>query len=307
MNLQTGLAVGILVIGSMSFSGNAQGSPSPQTAEYQYVTIDGAHVAYRLDGQGPGLVLIPGTGGNADNSWGLFIDALTPHWTVVRPEYSGAGKTTDDGSPLTMPKLAAQVIAAADAAGLDSFDVVGYSLGGSIAAFIAAEYPEKVRSVVLVSPPAFSDNRMRLLMRLWERLIQQNDFESMAGLVLLNGVSPDFLNGMSEDDIKELLSIIAHTNDWQGMLRQIDLDLRIDIREQLPRIKQPVLVIGCRHDQIVPSTHAREVARCIPNAEYTELDSGHLVILEQPQALAQQFVAFLKKQHRNNESTSEGS
>ncbi len=258
------------------------------------IDVDGTTVFYRIDGNGPGLVLIHGTGGDGDSNWGHLVDQLTPHWKVIRPDYAGSGKTEDDGRPLSMAALAAQVVAAARTANATPFDLVGFSLGASVAAYIAAEYLEEVRAVVLLAGFASGeDGRMQLEFGLWRDLIR-SDHRAMARLLLLTGFSPDFLASLSSQQIEESIDAIITGNQWEGMLRQVELDLTLDINQQVKRITKPTLVIGCTHDQMVPPAHARALAMTITGARYVELDSGHLAPLERPDEFVQVVTDFLR-------------
>lgn len=211
----------------------------------------------------------------------------------MRPDYAGSGKTEDDGRPLSLPVLAAQVVAAARDAQAVPFDLVGFSLGASLAAHIAAEYPEAVRALILLAGFASgADARMQLEFGLWRDLIR-SDRRAMARLVLLTGFSPDFLAGLSPEQIEESVAAIVAGNQWEGMGRQVELDLSLDVREQLKRITCPTLVIGCTHDQMVPPAHARALAAAIAGAGYAEVNSGHLAPLECPDAVAQWVIDFL--------------
>ncbi len=257
------------------------------------VEIAGARVAYRVDGQGPGLVLIHGTGADSQSNWGHLVDQFTEHWTVVRPDYSGSGETQDQGEILSVDMLANQVLAAANAAGAGPFDVVGYSLGACIAAYIAAEHPGQVRSVVLLSGMATAaDSRSRLQFELWRDLIR-TDRRALARMIMLTGFSPDFLTGWSQQQIDDTIAMILTTNRWDGMARQVELDLILDVRKQVGRIRKPVLVIGCSHDHMVPSAHARALALAIPGACYEELAAGHLSFLECPGEFVRLVKGFL--------------
>jgi 3-oxoadipate enol-lactonase len=255
------------------------------------VDFAGAKIVYRVDGSGPGLVLVHGTGGDSESNWGHLVEHLAPHWTVVRPDYSGSGDTQDNGEPLTPTMLAAQVVAAAQAAGAVPFDLAGFSLGAAIAAFIAAEYPTLVRSLVLLAGFASSeDSRHKMQFELWHDLIH-TDRRSMARFLLLTGFSPDFLSAMSDAAVTESIESTVSNNNWEGMARQVELDLTIDVRDQARRIAKPVLVIGCTHDHMVPAAHARQLAALIPGAKYTEMETGHLAPVEQPA----KFVAILSE------------
>lgn len=258
------------------------------------VDFAGARIAYRVDGSGPGLVLVHGTGGDSESNWGHLVEFLAPHWTVVRPDYSGSGETQDNGAPLSTAMLAAQIVAAAQAAGTVPFDLVGFSLGAAVATFIAAEYPTLVRSVVLLAGFASSeDARQKMQFELWRELIR-SDHSSMARLVLLTGFSPAFLSGLGNAAMAENIEAIVRNNNWEGMARQVELDLTIDVRDQARRIEKPVLVIGCTHDHMVPSAHARQLATLIPGAKYAEMETGHLALLEQPARFVELVSDFLR-------------
>ncbi|HMA16392.1 MAG TPA: alpha/beta hydrolase [Kiloniellaceae bacterium] len=251
----------------------------------EFVEVEGARVAYRVDGRGPGLVLVHGTGGNGETSWTEVLDRMAVRWTVVRPDYAGSGATRDGGGPLSLAALAGQVVAAAEAAGAAPFHILGFSLGAAVAVKIAADHPAKLRSLVALGGfPSAADTRMQFLLRLWRDLAGR-DREAMARLGLLTCLSPDYLDRFDAAALEQAVAEDLANNDWDGLLRQIDLDLTLDLREEAPRVRAPALVIGCRQDQIVPPAHARALAAAIPGARYAEIDSGHAAALEAPEAL----------------------
>ena len=71
------------------------------------VNVDDARVAYRLHERGPAVVLVNGTAA-LDAHWGPVIGELSKNRTVISLDYSGSGDTTDDGSALSLQKLARQ-------------------------------------------------------------------------------------------------------------------------------------------------------------------------------------------------------
>lgn len=129
---------------------------------------------------------------------------------------------------------------------------------------------------------------------LWNDLIRR-DRSAMARFVLLTGFSPAFLSSLGHDAIAAATDAIVTSNDWDGMARQVDLDLAIDVTEAARRIRKPVLVIGCRHDYMVPPAEARAVAAAIQGAQYAELTTGHLAPLEQPDAFVALVDEFLRR------------
>ncbi|WP_044560463.1 alpha/beta fold hydrolase [Azospirillum sp. B4] len=259
----------------------------------RFVEVEQSKVAFQVDGSGPGLMLVHGTGGNSETNWAPLVANIAETRTVIRPNFSGSGETVDDGRPLTVALLAAQAVAAAEEVGTAPFDLVGFSLGSAIAIYIAAEYPDLVRSVTLIAGLADSaDPRFRLEMELWRDLIR-TDRRSMARLLLLAGFSPDFLSQMDPQTTIQTIEEIVAENNWEGMARQIELNMTLDVRDQARRITKPAFIIGCTHDQMVPPAHARGLVDMIPNARYLEIDTGHLATLERPAEIAGAILDFV--------------
>ncbi|KAA0020646.1 alpha/beta fold hydrolase [Salinicola corii] len=258
-----------------------------------FVETDESKVFFRVDGSGPGLLLLHGTGGNSETNWGPLVGHLTEERTVIRPDYSGSGKTVDDGASLTVSMLASQAIAAADKAGVSQFDLVGFSLGAAVATYIAAEYPDRVRSVILLAGFATNkDTRQILSFELWRDLIH-TDREAMARFMLVTGLSPDFLATMDYHTMSKATHEIVETNNWEGMARQVELNLTLDVSEHAQRITQPALVIGCTYDWMVPSPYSRQLADIVPSARYQEIATGHLATIEKPDEVARLVLDFI--------------
>lgn len=257
------------------------------------VEIDGATVSYQVDGAGPALVLVAGTGGNLNSNWDHLIPALSATRQVLRVDYAGStGATRDPTKELTVERLAGQIMAAVEAAGINEFDLAGYSLGSTLAMHIAAHHPARVRSLTLLA--GFSsgrDTRFALQGALWRDLIE-HDPRSFAGLIVLTGLSPQAVSSFSEEEVNGWIDAICQNNDWEGILRQIDLDGRLDVTPLLARIQTPTLSIGCTHDYVVPPQHAQALARAIPDAEYAELPCGHLAPFEQAEGFARLLLEF---------------
>lgn len=252
-----------------------------------------ASVSYTVEGEGPGLVLVHGTGGDGFSHWGSLIRHLRDQRTVICPDYAGSGTTRDHGGPLQLDELVAQVLAVADACGQDSFDLAGYSLGAVVAAAIAARHPQRVRRLVLVAGFAGGeDGRSRLQFGLWRELIAR-DTGLMARLLLLTGASPAWLATMPSTQIDKRVAAIVKFTRWEGMARQADLDERLDIRAELGNIIAPTLLVAGNQDQMVPRALTQAMANGITGSRWLEMDAGHLLPMEQPEALATTILAFV--------------
>ncbi len=259
-------------------------------------------VHYRLAGEPagddiPDLVLVHGTGGSALTNWDHLIEPLGGGpgggRRIIAVDYAGSGQTTDDGGPLQVAGLAAQVRAAIEAAGDRPFDLIGFSLGAVVAAHLAAEDHRGLRRLILLSGWARSadDARLTVQMGLWQHLAA-TDPPALAQVLLITGYSPEWLAPRPDRAIRQALEQTVATL-APGFARQAELDTRVDLTAQLPRITTPTLVLGATHDQMVPVHHARALAAGLPHATYVELPTGHLSIYEAPALLAEQVLAFL--------------
>ena len=115
---------------------------------------DGGRVAYAVTGEGPALLLVPGWLSHLELGWAIpverrFHQALSSGRTLVRYDRPGCGLSDAYDGPRTMELELDTISAVVEALGLTSFDVLGTSLGGPVAALWAAERPETVSRLVL--------------------------------------------------------------------------------------------------------------------------------------------------------------
>jgi pimeloyl-ACP methyl ester carboxylesterase len=258
-----------------------------------FASLGQDRIAYSLEGSGQPLVLLHGTGGDSFSNWGTLIPALAQQFTVISIDYAGSGATECEADELTLADLNAQVMAVLDHAGIAQASIAGFSLGAVIAAHVAATHPARIQRLVMLAGFAGGLNsRMQLQFSHWLDLIN-SDPERMARHILLTGFSPAFFERLSPVDISKRQAAIVKFTRWRGMAQQTHLDAVLDIRHLLADIKQPTLVIGCRHDQMVPVHLTQALCDGIKQAQYVEIDSGHLATLENPQAVLTQLKTFL--------------
>ncbi|MFE3773945.1 alpha/beta fold hydrolase [Streptomyces sp. NPDC059122] len=266
-----------------------------------------ADVAYDRTGTGPGLVLVHGTGATREQ-WLPLTEAVADRFTVVAPDYSGSGGTTDHGGPLTLADLADEVLAAADHAGLDRFHLVGHSLGAAIATHLAAHHPERVRSLVLHAGWAHTDSWLRAQFTYWLDLLHADAAHGtahFARMLPLAAFGPRYWErtgtAANEELVRGLAAALA-----PGIARQVEVDLSVDLRPLLGRVTAPTLVLASAHDQIIGADQQRALLAGIPDSRYQEIDAGHGAPGEDPAGFAALIAGFLDERRAAEEVRAAG-
>ncbi|GIH99966.1 alpha/beta fold hydrolase [Planobispora takensis] len=244
-------------------------------------------------GSGPGILLAHGASGSIADNYGTLVPVLAEGHTVVGPDYPGSGATPRAAGGLTLDELADALVASAVGAGVETFTVIGFSLGTTVAVRAAARHPERVRGLVLAAGFAKADNQIELSLGLWEHLLRSGDAEGFARIRAVNGFSVEFLNGLPAELLAQLLDL-GPAGLPLGVIEQAALGRAADTREDLAGITVPTLVVAPTRDILVDPVNSRYLAEHIPGARYAELDSGHVVMAERPaewQELIEKFLS----------------
>jgi pimeloyl-ACP methyl ester carboxylesterase len=243
-----------------------------------------------VSGTGPGLVLVHGVGGTGVGSFSPIVARLLRTFTTVAVDLPGSGKTPRSAAPLALDSLADRAVAAADAAGLRDFAVLGHSFGASVAIRAAVRHQKRVRALVLVAGSGRADPYERLGLELWRDLLA-GDRRTLARYLLVIGMSPEYVNELDGETRTQLLDVIGEVVP-DGSAEQIELAIQCDVRADLAALRMPTLVVGARNDVLVPPVHSRALAEGIAGARYLEFDCGHNVIVQRAPLLAKEIVNF---------------
>ncbi|MFI5725390.1 alpha/beta fold hydrolase [Streptomyces cyaneofuscatus] len=255
-----------------------------------------APLARTVRGSGPGLLLAHGAGGGIEANYGPILDGLAARHTVVGVDYPGAGDSPRSLTPLDVDTLADELVAAADAEGVERFAVSGYSLGGPVAIRVAARHPERVDALVLSATFAYADTRTDLVASVWRQLLAADDPRLLGEFVQLMALGEGALNTLTPDEVRAAAELITATVP-PGTGDQVELVRRIDVREDLAAIAVPALVIVTAADPLVSPTLQRALAAGLPGSETAELPTGHLPFAERPQEWLALITGFLAR-HR---------
>ncbi|EJL27327.1 putative hydrolase or acyltransferase of alpha/beta superfamily [Caulobacter sp. AP07] len=242
-------------------------------------------------GAGPGVALAHGMGGSIAAHYGPVLAGLSSGRTVVGVDYPGSGDTPRSSTPLSLDQLADEIVAAAVDEGLETFALIGFSMGGPVAIRAAARHPDRISALVLNAAYPCLDNYMTLATEASGELLASNPmlFGKIAALLSL---SPAAVAAMPMDMVRAIASGAA-AGLSPGAPEQAELFGRIDVRGDLGKIKAPTLVVGTAEDRLTPIGLQRGMAAQIPGARMVDFPTGHLLFLESPEEWLKLATAFL--------------
>lgn len=245
-------------------------------------------VETRIAGRGDPLVFLHGAMGQSD--WAPFLDMLSESYTVYQPTHPGWGPSEGLEHIEDIVDFALFYHDFFDALSLDSPHLVGHSLGGMLAAEIAALCPHSVRRLVLSNPAG-----------LWLDEAPAPDLftmsqEDLMGAVLYDPANAAVLGPRPNPEDREAMNLMIY--ETQKSLAAAGKFLwpiwDKGLKKRIHRIKAPTLVIAGEKDGLVPAAHTREFQRRIAGSQLVTIDrTGHLPLVERPDEWVSVVRAFL--------------
>lgn len=256
--------------------------------------VDGVEIPVVIEGEGPGLLMVHGTGPGAGIPFGHLLEPLSASFRVVMPDLSGSPTVADEGIELSVEILAEQVLGAARAAELEEFLLVGFSLGGPVAVTAAALAPGRVRGLVVAAGwlRTAGDPYLELLYDIWQRTTE--DAALFGRFSTLTGFSPSYLAALPAGQLHTLFSNLAPDS---HVRRQIALGANVDISEYAKRVQSLTMVIAGEQDATIPPHSVAGLARAIPHSRLVTVDSGHVMQFERAAEFVELITEFSVTAH----------
>jgi pimeloyl-ACP methyl ester carboxylesterase len=266
----------------------------PTIPEIRYArSSGGVRVAYQVAGDGPvELVFVSGFVSNLEGYWdeplfARFFERLASFARLVVFDKRGQGLSDRPSEPPMLEQTMDDINAGIDAAGVERPALFGISEGGPASALFAASYPERVSALVLYGT--------------WPRLVRSDDFpegipaaafEAFAQLIDAEWGGPVATNMFAPSVADDP----AFRAQWGRFLRRgmapagaadlLRMYADVDVRDVLPAIAVPTLVLHRSGDRMCPVAAGRKIAELIPGARFAELPGAdHLAVVDPGQIL----------------------
>jgi pimeloyl-ACP methyl ester carboxylesterase len=244
--------------------------------EIRTVDVDGRHVAYAACGDGPPLVVGPRWVFRLDEEWAdvdvrsFYLDLARTH-TVVRFDRIGTGLSSREIEPsLSIEDESRQLEAVIRALGGPAV-IFATSCCGAAASQLAVRAPELVSGLVYFGGFA---SRADIPAATRESLVEFTRVNWGLAAQLFAGL---FDPGASGEEILRYTRLQRSSARAEAAAALLELDLGADIRDVLPHVHTPALVLHRRGDRTVPISRGRELAALLPNARFVPLSGeSHL-------------------------------
>ncbi|OSQ51358.1 alpha/beta fold hydrolase [Marivita geojedonensis] len=244
---------------------------------------DGTGIAYSKAGHGPSVLYAWHHLSHLEHDWSSTLlsrglRALAENYSLIRYDVRGAGLSEPIKPGDTLDDHVNDMIAVADAAGLECFPVIATLQGAAVAIRLAAREPQRISCLVLHNGYA----RGRALRESAPTHAEHDPFIAL----LKSGGWGDPDNGFmrawatmvlpmaSFEETTELIRLFAHASNTEDALFQRDLIDKLDVTEDLAKVRAPTLVVHASMCTIHPATEGRKVAAGIADAEFLEVDSS---------------------------------
>jgi pimeloyl-ACP methyl ester carboxylesterase len=253
--------------------------------EPEWIEVAGLRVAYRRKGHGAPTLHLHGAG--LTRMWLPYHELLSRSVDLIAPEHPGFGETEMPEWLDGFDDLVIHYDSLLDALELERVHLVGYSLGGWIAAEIAVFHPRRLESLTLVTP---------IGLRIPGKPV--GDVFAMDPETLFMTMFNDPTNAPQILPDIESLDEIEHQFGEMATLARLAWNPRFDpkLERRLERVSCPTLVVRAEHDRLVPDEMAERYAELIDGARIeTVPGTGHALVVEQPEKTADVISSFIQE------------
>lgn len=253
------------------------------------VELGAATINCELSGEGPLVVLLHEIGCTLE-TWTPVADALALHFRTLRYDQRGAGQSARITEPFSLDTQVDDIGRLLDTLGLHRpCHIAGVAIGSAFAIRFAACNPARVRSLVLACPAPGVDAARVDYLKVRADAVERDGMAATVENSLANSYPPQVRRDPAVFAAYRDRFLANDPNSYAAINRAF---ADFDVTPDLGAIKCPTLVLAGTHDKLRPPAFVRGIAAAIPAARYAEIDSGHIMPLQAPQALAAAMMNF---------------
>lgn len=259
---------------------------------------------YRVGQFGNGGVFpwmfLHGFTGRIEN-WQRQIDHLEASYSLIIPDLIGHGKTDAplDSERYQMEFAAADLIRLLDIFEIDQIGLLGYSMGGRLALYLALHYPQRVGKLILesASPGLATPQERADRIASDEHLANRIEREGITAFIDYWEQLPLFASQTSlSSEVKQPLRALRLQNRPEGLagsLRGMGTGRQPSLWDSLAQLRPPTMLITGEHDRKFTEI-GKKMSHHLPDVQHIQIqEAGHTIHLEQPQLFNEAVLRFI--------------
>jgi len=217
--------------------------------------------------------------------WDPQADALARSFRLIRYEHRGHGHSPAAAGPYEIADLAGDVLELLDRLEIARTSFCGLSVGGMVGIWLAAHAPERIERLILCCSSSYmGPEPARALAERAAAVREAGSVEVIADAVLARWLTPAYV--AHQPRVRERLRAMLVATAPEGYAACCGAIERMDLRDDLARVRAPTLVVAGEHDAATPpAAHAQPIADGIPGARPELVAGAHLVNVESPDAV----------------------
>lgn len=259
-----------------------------------YALSGKTRIYWESHGAGEPIVMIMGLSFPLD-MWHRVLPAIQDKYRAIVLDNRGVGRSDVPRGPYKISRMAKDVVAVMDAAGIGRAHILGASMGGMIAQELALRFPERVISLILgcTSCGVLRAKRPDLKkfpgFRGWGKMTAEQRARAVIPLLY----SPTTTRARIEEDIAVRLKNYPST---KGVLNQAVGMLLWKSYRRLPRLRMPVLIMHGDQDRVLPVENAYRIASRISQSKLVIVPGvGHVMTTDRPEFCVDTMLSFLEQ------------
>lgn len=262
-----------------------------------YIKIKEGELYYEIYGKGNNLALLNGIFMTTQSFYPL-LQILNKKYRVLLFDFRGQGKSSKKGEKFSLKMHSDDFYQILKELNIKKINIVGVSYGGEVALRFALDYPDLVKSLIIVTSTSEVDDEMKEKIERWKKGAESKDQLTFINSWLRDVYSDDFLNKY-ESFLFDKLKKALEDFDYDSSIKLMDSFLELynnPLTEDLKKIRAKSLIIAGERDFLKPVEFSKKIHENIENSEFFVIrDSGHALVVEKKEELTTLILGFLEK------------
>ncbi|MFQ6113189.1 MAG: alpha/beta fold hydrolase [bacterium] len=260
-----------------------------------FISVDGIHIYVERQGKGARLLMIPGLAAGTW-LWTKNVDELSLHFELIMPELRGSGRSDKPDHRYSIACFASDLKSLLEQFDIYKVNILGASLGGFVAQYFAANWPELVNSLVLIGTSLGGENQIGPDGDVLCRTIRphgRTKHERLESVYSFN-FTKEYINKYPEE--------LGNITNWRiqypqpefAYYRQLLAGYAYNGLNLVEKIAAPTLICAGKQDPLVPDENAHLLHRKIPHSKLLLFEGKHMFFFEKSRQFNQAIIDFIK-------------